>query len=171
MTAWPGPAFGQGRLGRSASAPTCAAGRWLTQSGLSQEVFSQDVFSCRVSGVQPAVVLRSMPVLHRCSINTARVQARGWSHSFYQFACLCDVVVISGHKMGWSHAGWVTGRLGHGRSGHSGGLLALGITGCSTGRCLAQRSWVQAQFRASHSSLSLPRSRRSSEPLRAACLR
>ena len=158
--AWPRLAVGQGRLGHRATLHHWAR-FFSVGAGASGSMRSRQLVdtACFVTGSLLTWVLRcnSRQLVgeerQQCNSYNAIaprvVQARGWYHSFHQFACLCDMVV-NGHRMVWSQAGLAP--VGSG---------AQGASSHQAHQCLRHQAdgWHSVFGR-----------RRSSKPLRAACL-
>ena len=91
--------------------PACAAGSWLPQ-----RILAQDVFFRESSHAQPAVGWRSAPAVQelRSAILPPGLASPGLGqrHSFQQVVGWCVVVVVGG-LIDWARADFVTGQLGH----------------------------------------------------------
>ena len=107
--------------------PACAAGSWLAQ-----RILAQDVFFRESSRAQPAVGWRSAPAVQelRSAILPPGLSSPGLgqSHSFHQVVCWYVVVVVGG-LVDWARADFVTGRLGHRPAWSQAGLVTAGVAG------------------------------------------
>ena len=148
--------------------PACAAGSWLAQ-----RILAQDVFLRESSRARPAAGWRSTPAVQelRSAVLPPGLSSPGLgqSHAFHQVVVRCGGSWWARrlgkgrlcHRPAWPQAGLVAGWLGHGRRGWTQRVrFHIGLRGfiiCGTCSRLAQTSYKHPCLH-------------SSGPLRADCL-